>query len=120
MVDQYVNLTNYPTVFSTLHGNHNSIVRLIAIFNSSPGFHDQNNTAPFPHEAPFVWNGTKWDPTEPIDPTWLNNLEAVVCPAYGNDLVVQVTLFDPWNPSWNYSPFNPAMTANASGFTGQQ
>lgn len=120
LVNQYVNLTNYSTVFSTLHGNHNNIVRLIAIFNSSPGFHDQNNTGPFPHEAPFVWNGTRWDPTQPIDPTWLNDLEAVVCSAYGNDLVVQVTLFDPWNPSWTYSPFNPAMTANSSGFTGQQ
>jgi len=122
LVNQYVNLTNYQTVFSTLASNHNNIVRLVAIFNSSPGFHDQNNTAPFPHEAPFVWNATlkKWDPSQPIDPTWINDLEAVVCSAYSNDLIVEVTLFDPWDPSYTYSPFNDTVTTNSSGFSAQQ
>ena len=115
----YCSLTNYPTVFSTIHNNKNNIIRLVAIFNSSPGLHLQGS--PFPHEQPFVWNGTRWDLSQPIDPIWLRNIEAVVCSAYSNGIVVQVTLFDPWDPPWAQSPFNPVNTLNSNqGFTADQ
>jgi len=116
---QYCSLTNYPTVFSTLNGNKNNIIRLVAIFNSSPGFHLQGS--PFPHEQPFVWNGSRWDLSQPIDSTWLKDIEAVVCSAYSNGIIVEVTLFDPWDPAWAHSPFNPVNTLNSNqGFTADQ
>jgi hypothetical protein len=118
---EYVNLQNFGTVFPQLAGKHDNVIRLAAIFNSSPGKHLQGT--PFPDEGPFFWNGSQslWDPSQPIDGTWLKNLEAVVCSAYSQGIVVQVTLFDPWDPSWVNSPFNPVNTVNKNqGFISQQ
>jgi len=118
--NDYCSLTSFDQpVFSTLQANKNNIVRLVAIFNSSPGFHLQGS--PFPHEAPFVWSGSRWDLSQPVDPVWLSNIEAVVCSAYSRGIIVQVTLFDPWDPAWAHSPFNPVNTVNSNqGFTADQ
>lgn len=33
-------------------------------------------------------------------PDGLTNLKTVVCNAYNNDILVEVTLLDPWCPDW--------------------
>src|SRR5205085_606019 len=71
--------------------------------------------------GPFFWSGWQWNPSRAIDTMWVNNLQAVGCSAYNNGLIVQVTLFDPWDPAWANSPFNPANSVGLNqGFTSQQ
>jgi hypothetical protein len=79
--------------------------------------------APFPYEQPFKWNGSKWD-LSMIDPTYLSNLQSLMCTAYHNfQFIVEVTLLDPWNPNIHFtiSPFNSVNTITGSqGFTASQ
>ncbi len=121
---QYCQLSNYPTVFRQLSNAANNIVRINVIFNSSPGM-SNGNGLPFADEEVFSKDshsgqqGTTWDLTR-VDQTFLNNLEMVICTAYTMGLVVQVTLFDPWNHCWSQSPFNAANALPGQGFTAPQ
>src|SRR6185436_15333749 len=94
----------------------NNVLRLWGIFNHSPGTAGFN--APFADEQPFKvcnlvqgnWvcgsgTGTKWD-LRFINSNYLANLEAVVCAAYNKDVVVEVSLLDPWDGDWTKGPFN--------------
>lgn len=104
---EYCTLATYPTVFATMKANKNNVQRLWTIFNHSPG---QGPTgAPYANEQPFLRTGGKWD-LRTINQTYLNNLEKVVCEAYKNDIVVELTLLDPWDGDWATGPFNAANT----------
>ena len=114
--DRYCTLESYKGVLAALQQDGNNVIRLWAIFNHSPGTGAYG--APFANEQPFVRTAGKWDLTR-IDETYLANLESVVCEAYGKGIVVEVTLLDPWSPSWATSPFNPVNTIDPEkqGFT---
>ena len=129
---QYCSLANFQTTFANLENNLNTVVRVNATFNSSPGIQDSNPNpqgqgfVPFQDEQIYPWFYSNpslgtiyWDLSQ-TDQTFLNNLERVVCSAYQHGLVVEVTLFDPWNPTWASSPFNPSNTKPGAGqgFTG--
>jgi Cellulase (glycosyl hydrolase family 5) len=124
LATQYCQLTNYRSVFRQLSNAANNIVRINVIFNSSPGM-SNGNGLPFADEEVFSLDshtgqqGTIWDLSR-IDQTYLANLEIVVCTAYTMGLVVQITLFDPWNHCWDQSPFNAANTHAGQGFTAPQ
>lgn len=105
----YCTLASYPGVLGTLQTNKNNVIRLWTIFNHSPGTGPFG--APFTNEQPFMRSGGKWDLRSP-DNTYLANLEAVVCAAYNKDIVVEVSLLDPWDGDWTTGPFNPANTVS--------
>jgi hypothetical protein len=131
LATQYCQLANYQTIFRQLANASNNVVRINAIFNSSPGV-SLGNGVPFADEEVFSIDSSMgpqgsgdWDLSR-VDQSYLQNLEMVVCTAYTLGLVVEVTLFDPWNPNWTASPFNPANTVRCQGntvcqgFTAQQ
>jgi hypothetical protein len=104
---EYCTLATYPAVFATMKTNKNNVQRLWTIFNHSPGLGPTG--APYAHEQPFLRTGGKWD-LRTINQTYLNNLEKVVCEAYKNDIVIELTLLDPWDGDWTTGPFNAANT----------
>lgn len=106
---EYCTLGNYPSVFSTLKTNKNNVYRIWTIFNHSPG--TAVSTGPWNNEQPFVRSGTKWD-VRTINIAYIDNLEKVVCEAYKNDIVVEVTLLDPWDGDWTTGPFHPNNTVS--------
>jgi hypothetical protein len=125
---QYCSLSNFQTIFYISQSNNNHLVRINTIFNSSPGVqlgnvNQSHQIVPFNDEQPYPWSYTNintgtfaWDLSQ-IDTTFLNNLEAVICGAYQQNLVVEITLFDPWNPAWASSPFNPVNAKAGQGFS---
>jgi hypothetical protein len=125
---QYCALGNSAATLATMDSNNNTIMRISTIFNTSPGMYlgykVNGVLAPFPYEQPFKWNGSKWDLSAPIDPTYLSNLQSLMCTAYNNwQFFVEVTLLDPWNPNLHFtiSPFNPVNTITGNqGFTASQ
>src|SRR6185295_6482600 len=98
---QYCTLASYPDIFASMKTNKNNVQRLWAIFNHSPGTGPYG--APFTNEQPFIRTGGKWD-LRTINNNYLNNLEKVVCEAYMNDIVVELTLLDPWDGDWLTGP----------------
>ena len=108
---QYCTLATYPAVFSTLKNNKNNVYRLWAIFNHSPGTGPYGE--PFDDEHPFPYDEDthKWD-LRTINTNYLNNLEKVVCEAYKRDIVIELTLLDPWDGDWLTGPFNPQHTVS--------
>jgi len=125
--DKYCALENYkPQVFPTLNANKNNVIRLWAILNNSPGKAVDSQSfhvikGPYPNEQPVLWNGSKWDILQD-DPSYLTNLETVVCEAYNQDIIVELTLLDPWCDPWPTSAFNKDNTVSSStqGFTLQK
>lgn len=59
-------------------------------------------------------------PLSQTDQAYLSNIERIVCFAYQHSLVVEITLLDPWNPSWATSPFNTANAKSGQGFNQYQ
>jgi len=111
----YCTLNTFPGVFSTMNANRNNVIRLETIFNHSPGH--QPCGAPFANEQPYLRRGDKWDLTQ-LNPQYFKNLEAVVNAAANNNIVVEVTLFNPWDGDWTTGPFYPPNTYHQSqGFT---
>jgi hypothetical protein len=118
---RYCTLAKYPEVFAAMKTNGNNVQRLWAIFNHSPGTGapDVITHAPFPNEQPFARvdfaqpqdNGKtwKWD-LRTLNGTYLSNLEKVVCEAYMRDIVIELTLLDPWDGDWETGPFKPINT----------
>jgi PKD repeat protein len=99
---QYCTLKTYPGLLSQMSANRNNVIRLETIFNHSPGF--VPCTVPYFDEQPFKLRGNKWDLTMQ-NMHYFNNLEAVVNAAYNDHIVVEVTLFNPWDGDWTHGPF---------------
>ena len=127
----YCTLANYPTVFSTLNTRKNTVIRLWAAFNHSPGRDFQARKSPpgpdvpFANEHPFKYANGKWDLNVVDSPdinltnlnvTYFNNLEAVVREAFCKDIIVELTLLDPWDGEWSRGPFHPSNTVGGIGF----
>jgi PKD repeat protein len=118
--DAYCTLNTFPSLFSTMSTNRNNVIRLEAIFNHSPGHKVAPCCAPFQDEQPFTRTSGQWNLTS--DPTKLNgqylaDLDAVVNAAAKKNIVVEVTLFNPWDGDWKTGPFNSSNTAGGQGFT---
>lgn len=125
---KYCTLDNYKTqVLPAAAANKNNLIRMWAILNNSPGravdsqaFHQPKG--PYPNEQPFLYMGNgKWDLSTP-DPNYLVDLERVVCEAYNQGIVVELTLLDPWCTPWETSAFNSAnsLYPTTQGFTQRQ
>jgi hypothetical protein len=131
-------LNKFHDVFAVaapLNNNLNSVLRLTTIFNSSPGASSncsclqQNQQTkqivwirePFKNEEVYYYNGNRWNLNR-YNRTFLADLDEVVYAANQNNIVVEVTLFDPWDKNWCDSPFNQKNTVNTGtklGFTQQ-
>jgi hypothetical protein len=129
--NQYCTLTSYPTVLGTLNTRKNTVIRLWTVFNHSPGreYQLQKNPpgpdVPFTNEQPFKYVNGKWDLNvvdhtdinqTNLNVTYFNNLEAVVREAFCKDIIVELTLLDPWDGEWSRGPFHTANTVGGIGF----
>src|SRR6185295_8964512 len=106
---EYCTLDNYISVLNTMQANKNNLLRLWAVLNNSPGIANPSRGNPYLNEQPFKWVNGKWDLNQK-DTDYFTNLEKVVCEAYNRDIIVEVTLLDPWCNPWSSSPFNQANT----------
>ncbi|HET9226675.1 MAG TPA: cellulase family glycosylhydrolase [Thermoanaerobaculia bacterium] len=117
----YCTLGNYPSVLQALKNNKNNVVRLWTIFNHSPGYKPNRNPPrydPFTNEQPFRYNEAtrKWDlrakinNSNNLNDNYLANLESVVCDAYNKNIVVEVSLLDPWQGEHMKGPFHSSNT----------
>ena len=125
-------LNTFPRVFDELRpqnfdyatpalNNNLSVLRLTTIFNSSPGasactcvYTDTNTKPPtkytvrapaFPNEEVYRVNGRRWHLNR-LNRAYLTILDHVVGAANAKGIVVEVTLFDPWDRNFLDSPFN--------------
>jgi PKD repeat protein len=129
----YCTLNTFHGLLDWEQQNRNNVIRLQAIFNHSPGLSDPSQygcNVPFQHEQPFFRDATqsKWD-LRKIDNlhnnngsanNYLSNLEAVVCRAYNNHIIVEVTLFNPYDGTFTTGPFYTGNTVDGSGFSARQ
>ena len=134
---------SYPSCLVNLHNAGLNKMQLWVSLNSSIGLGDGNlvnlmnpppNTkkVPYDYEQPFFWNGNKWR-LDRYEPTFWSRLNQVIADADTYNIVVEVTLFDPWggvdhslNPPNPTSPWNannnivvnpPAGCGGTAGFT---
>jgi hypothetical protein len=99
-----------------LNQNHLNLMRLWISLDSSPGTakttpssNPVGSLAPYLHEQPFVWNTSlrKWN-LNSLDigsSSFFSNLVDIVSYAQTKGVVVEVTLFDPWGPRLQDSPY---------------
>jgi hypothetical protein len=109
-------LNNFSTLLGTMNDNHNNVIRLEAIFSFSPGRYMTPCCQPYADEQPFVSTGTTQWNLNKINMTYLSNLDAVVHKAYDDKIVVEVTLFDPWDGYFQGGPFYSANETYGRGF----
>ncbi|HBL25791.1 MAG TPA: hypothetical protein DD490_03045, partial [Acidobacteria bacterium] len=129
--DRYCTLASYPSVLATLSAQRNNVIRLWTVFNHSPGREFQIRKSPpgpdvpFADEQPFKYVNGKWDLNvvdhsdinqTNLNVTYFDNLEAVVREAFCRDIVVELTLLDPWDGEWSRGPFHPSNTVGGIGF----
>src|SRR3954469_2922810 len=125
---KYCALGNYQTLFSGMQSHGNNVIRLQTIFNHSPGTEVDSDRVPYTNEQPFRRANNQWslytlsggNVVLDANATYFNNLDDVLCDAYKKGIVVEVTLFNVWDGTWNTSPFNPLNTVTspeAEGFT---
>jgi len=115
---KYCALGNYKARFSEMQTSWNNVVRIQTIFNHSPGTVVDSDHVPYTDEQPFRRAGNKWSlytlsGSQVVldkDDQYFNNLDDVLCDAYNKGIVVEVTLFNVWDGTWDSSPFNPANT----------
>lgn len=115
----YCSLDSFPAVLDDMARNHENLLWLWAILNSSPGIHPPAHRSPYAHEGVVAAGAGGWDLSQPFDDTYLANLEQVVCEAYRRNLLVAVSLLDPWSGAWDASPWNRQTTVDPAhqGFT---
>jgi len=89
-------------------------MRLYIGLNHSPGW--QKNGTPYDYEEAFPWNGAKWDLGAWSTP-FFNRVRAVLTEAQNNGIFVEVTLFDPWDGNFQFSPWNPANNVQGTGWS---
>jgi PKD repeat protein len=111
---KYCSLQNYSQRFTEMANARNNVIRIETIFNHSPG--TEISTGPFTDEQPFNRSDGKWVLSTvsgsqivpaALNPKYLENLDDVLCDAYGKGIVVEVSLFNVWDGNWASSPFNP-------------
>jgi hypothetical protein len=130
---------SYPSCLQNLHNKGLNKMQLWVSLNSSIGLGDGNlsnllnpgttTPVPYDYEQPFFWNGSKWR-LDRYEPNFWSRLNKVLTDADALDIVVEVTLFDPWdglsggtNPTspWNASKnivVNPPMgCGGTAGFS---
>src|SRR5262249_23591048 len=94
-----------------------NVMRLWLSLNSSPGM-DRGMNRPYDHEGPFTNNcsssasscpNTVWN-VGSYDETYFNRLKCVLDKAWSRDVIVEVTLFDPWGGTFAQSPWSSAFS----------
>jgi hypothetical protein len=100
-------------------------MRLYVSLNHSPGkmFAAPNGKRePYERETPFVWNPStkRWN-LMALDNTdagsYFDRLYEVVSYAQQQGVIVEVSLFNPWDGDLTTSPYKPANNSNNIGFT---
>lgn len=116
---------DYRAYIDELSSKGLNVFRVWVGLNHSPG--EEFNFVPYPNEHPFPYNTStsKWNVGVDLnnDATWdnafLNNLYSVVDYARSKnpDIIVEVTLFDPWSGSWLGGPWHSSNIYNGTGFS---
>lgn len=118
----YVTYENYPAFIDDISGRGMNKIRMWVGLNHSPA---RENPAPsptpypaptptptpYPSEQPFKYDTTanKWDVTQNVwDETFFDRVREVIEYAATKDVIVEVTLFDPWSGSWTRGPWYQA------------
>jgi len=106
---------SYVPYIADLKTRGGNTMRLYISLNHSPGW--QKNGTPYDFEEAFPWNGTKWDLGSVWSTTFFNRVRAVLTEAQNNGVIVEVTLFDPWDGDYQFSPWNPPNNVQGTGWT---
>ncbi|HEX4964824.1 MAG TPA: hypothetical protein VF173_28685 [Thermoanaerobaculia bacterium] len=126
----YCEFTNYPsyidnlrsssTAANTIPSDGLNVMQMWISLDSSPGF-DRGKGRPYDHEAPFPNNCAAWPAacSSPVwnlnafDQTFFDRLKCVLDYAWSKDLIVEITIFDPWQGNFQNSPWHNAFTHRA-------
>jgi hypothetical protein len=98
-----------------------NVIQLWVSLNHSPG-RERGRTEPYCYEHPFKWTGSKWDLFNPDtqahnwEQSFFDRLRCVVQYAWQFDMIVEVTLFDPWSGSDTTGPWHQPASANEPYF----
>jgi len=118
----FCTLDSFAATLDEMARNRNNLLWVWAILNSSPGVGNAARHAPYANEGLIPAAVAGWDLSQPFNDTYLANLERVVCEAYRRNVVVAVTLLDPWSSPWEASPWNRQATVDPAiqGFTSRR
>lgn len=89
----WVTYSNHQAFVDALAADGLNTMRIWVGLNHSPGKDFTNS--PWPNEQPFVWNGSKWDLNQ-WDATYFSRLRQVVSYCNQKNVIVEITLFDPF------------------------
>ncbi|HYX26135.1 MAG TPA: hypothetical protein VFC23_18430 [Thermoanaerobaculia bacterium] len=113
---------SYLTCLNDLQAKGLNKMQLWVSLNSSIGLQDCNTVnslngttvaVPYNYEQPFFWNGSKWR-LDRYETNFWSRLNQVITDAGNRNIVVEVTLFDPWDGLVSVSNPNPTSPWNAN------
>jgi len=108
---------SYPAYIADLKTRGLNKMRLYIGLNHSPGWQRASPlNVPYDYEEAFPWNGAQWDMSTWSTP-FFNRVRAVLTEAQNNGVYVEVTLFDPWDGDFQFSPWNPNNNVQATGWS---
>jgi hypothetical protein len=97
------NLTISFATGNTIPGNGLNTLRLWIGLNHSPGIErGYQGGQPYPHETPF---NKPYNTNGSVNGTFFARLKCVLDYAWANYIVVEVTIFDPWEGNFSSSPW---------------
>ncbi len=122
--NSYCTWANYRSFIDRLATSGLNVFQVWLSLNQSVG-KARGLGAPYANEQPFTYSAGKWDLAS-YDSTFFQRLQCVIAYAATKNVMVEVTLFDPWSTSqagndWTQGPWADAFNTQAStGFTQRQ
>jgi hypothetical protein len=116
--DYFCRYESYSDYINDLAAHGLNTMRLYISLNHSPGWQD-NKGKPYDYEEPFPANGSQWDLSS-WSAAFFNRVRAVLALAQSKGIIVEVTLFDPWDPGFAHSPWNPPNNLQQTGWSDPQ
>lgn len=121
--NSYCTWANYRAYIDKIASSGLNVIQLWLGLSHSPG--KARGGSPYPAEQPFHYDSTtgQWSLMQ-YEPVYFQRLQCVVAYAATKGVMVELTLFDPWqgncSGNWNNGPWKDSFNTEANtGFTAQ-
>ena len=116
------NIVGHKDYINDLAAKGLNVFRLWIVLNHSPGSEPVNGGTPYANEQPFHRNAQgKWSVSPgQWDAMFFSHIYDVVSYAASKNVYVEVTLFDPWQGTWELGPWHQNNIVNGTGFSNER